>query len=351
MMKNIDVDSFLDITQNSVIVDVRTPAEYLLGHIPNSINLPIFSNEQRAEVGTIYKKVSKEKAIERGLDFVGVKLGDFVRTLRKHLRKMGIDGAATVGLYCWRGGMRSNSMAWLFSTAGFNVVVLKGGYKAYRSSFIDKLNCSYWKYMVLGGPTGCGKTYILHALREKGQQVIDLEGLAAHRGSAFGRYGHTLEQPSSEHFANMIYHQLREMDPQIPVWLEAESMSIGRVFMPQELYCAIQAAEIIHFELDRESRLDHIMSDYGDCSVQMLKECFENISKRLGYDNAKRAIELVESGDIRSAASIALDYYDKGYAHSLGKRSNSIKHRIVLNEYNVDKAVEILIKKQREIYE
>ena len=348
-MENILADEFLEKSMNGIIIDVRTPAEFADGHIPSAINIPIFSNEERAIVGTIYKKQSKEKAVEKGLDLVGVKLGGFVRTVKKLMRKCELAPDTTIYVYCWRGGMRSNSMAWLFRTAGINVDVLKGGYKAYRTSFIDKIVAGEWKLVVLGGPTGCGKTYILDALKEKCEQVIDLEGLASHRGSAFGNYGHENPQPTSEHFANCLYGELLELDSDKPIWCEGESMSIGRVFMPQEFYNLIQGSELIHFDMPTDVRLDHIMKDYGDCPKDMLVNCFTNITKRLGFDNAKKAIEFVDNGQIKEAAAIALGYYDKSYCHSLENRANKIKHRIFVEEDNPEQTAMILIDKMNEI--
>lgn len=349
-MENLRVDDFLLQSKDGIIIDVRTPSEFSGGHIPSAINIPIFSDDERAIVGTIYKKQSKEKAVEKGLDFVGIKLGDFVRTVRKMIRKHSLGVDVKIYLYCWRGGMRSNSMAWLFTTAGFNVEVLKGGYKAYRASFLDKINSDYWKYIILGGPTGCGKTYILEELKEQGEQVVDLEGLARHRGSAFGRFGHIEPQPTSEQFANLLYSELLTFDREKPIWCEGESMSIGKVFMPQEFYNAIQRSELIHFDMPVDIRLEHIMGDYGDCPKEILEQSFENISKRLGYDNAKKAIDLIASGEVKQAASIALGYYDKAYFHSLENRVNKIKHRVFVENNNHAESAKILIKKCKEIY-
>ncbi len=348
-MENILAGDFLAKSKNGIIIDVRTPAEFADGHIPSAINIPIFSNEERVVVGTVYKKQSKEKAVETGLDFVGVKLGGFVRTVKKLMRKRELDFDTPIYVYCWRGGMRSNSMAWLFRTAGFNVDVLKGGYKAYRASFIENVVAKQWKLIVLGGPTGCGKTYILNSLREQGEQVIDLEGLASHRGSAFGNYGHDTPQPTSEQFANCLYEELRELDSSKYIWCEGESMSIGRVFMPQEFYNLIQSSELIHFDMPVDVRLDHIMKDYGDCPKEVLTACFANITKRLGNDNAKKAIELIADNQIKEAAAIALGYYDKSYLHSLENRINKIKHRVFVEEDNPDQTAKILIEKSKEI--
>lgn len=341
-MKNLSVAEFIELSPDAIIIDVRTPAEYEKGHIVGAHNMPLFTNEERAVVGTIYKKQGKESAVEKGLDLVGQRLSHFVREA-KRLQK--IYGDKPLLLYCWRGGMRSNSVAWLLATAGFKVEVLGGGYKNYRRSFLSKLKIRHWELLILGGPTGCGKTDILQSLRKKGEQIIDLEFLAKHRGSAFGTYGYEGDQPTSEHFANMVYDELLKLDPSRPVWCEGESLSIGHVFMPQELYELIQTSRFVYFSLPRDIRLDHIVRDYGNCPEEILIKSFTNITKRLGYDQAKRAIEMVEAGDIRSAADIGMHYYDKGYSHSIEGRRGEIICRLELAEDCPDTNAEELIKR------
>lgn len=340
-MKNLSVAEFIELTPNGIIIDVRTPAEYEKGHIVGAHNMPLFTNEERAIVGTIYKKQGKEPAVEKGLELVGQRLAHFVREAKRLIKE---EGDKPLLLYCWRGGMRSNSVGWLLSTAGFRVEVLGGGYKNYRRSFLSKLKVRYWELKILGGPTGCGKTDILQSLRNQGEQILDLEFLAKHRGSAFGTYGYEGEQPTSEHFANLVYHEFLKLDPSRPIWCEGESMSIGHVFMPQELYNLIQTSKFVYFSLPREVRLDHIVRDYGSCPKEVLIKSFTNITKRLGYDNAKKAIEMVETGDLRGAADIALHYYDKGYSFSIEGRRGEIVKRLELSEDHPDKNAEQLIK-------
>lgn len=346
-MKNISVSEFISLSPFSVVIDVRTPAEFAKGHVVGAVNMPLFTNEERAVVGTLYKKKGKEAAVERGLDFVGPRMSHFIREAR---RLTGGDVSKQIILYCWRGGMRSNSLAWLLTTAGFKVVVLSGGYKAYRRSFESKLKIGHWKLVVLGGPTGCGKTDVLEALRTQGEQVIDLEGAAQHRGSAFGLYGYDEEQPTSEHFANIIYSEFLKLDPSRVVWCEGESMSIGRVFMPQELYNNIQKSPFIYFTLPEDERLNHIVRDYGECPTEVLVKCFNNISKRLGYDRAKEAIELVEAGRIREAAAIAMRYYDEGYNHSIHKRVGEIIARVDMPSDNPYENAKRLIEEKLDSY-
>lgn len=344
-MKNIPISEFLDNYNKGIIIDVRTPAEYEKGHIVGAYNMPLLTDEERIVVGTTYKKQGKDLAIEKGLDFVGPRLSSFIKNVKKYLKNNNLNKSeAIIYLYCWRGGMRSNSIAWLLFTAGFNVKVVKGGYKAYRRYFLSKLSIDYWTLCVLGGPTGCGKTDILQSLAEQGEQVLDLEFIAKHRGSAFGTYGYSEGQPTSEQFSNNVFSELSRFSKDKRIWCEGESMSIGKVFMPQELYDLIQRSDFIYFSLPREVRLDHIVRDYGECPNDTLIQSFTNITKRLGYDNAKHAIEFIESGDVRSAANIALTYYDKGYSHSIEARKGRIISRLELDSDSPNDSAKELIK-------
>ena len=330
-------DEFLEHSREGIVIDVRTPAEYEAGHIPGAHNIPLFTNEERAIIGTLYVQVGKDPAVERGLELVGPKLADFVRQARE------LSAGKPLFLYCWRGGMRSGSMAWLFRTAGFKTFLLKGGYKAYRRSFIDLLDKYPWKIVVLGGPTGCGKTEILHRLQEKGQQVIDLEGLAHHKGSAFGALGEP-EQPTTEHFMNLLHDRIRRLNPEQPVWCEGESLSIGRIFIPAEFHAMMLSGAFVKLDLPNEERVQHILKDYGNFSAEELIGSFQKIEKRLGNKATNLAIEHIRNGELAEAVAIALRYYDKGYAASMQKHWPNITSSLAINsdtEASANKLIEL----------
>lgn len=305
-------DDFLIRSTEGTIVDVRTPAEYAAGHIPGAINIPLFSNEERAEVGTLYVRVSREAALLRGLELVGPKLASFVA------QAYAVANKKALYIYCWRGGMRSGSMAQLFRAAGIRTFVLKGGYKAYRQSFSKLLTSKPWQLAILGGKTGCGKTKILRQLHEMGHQVIDLEGLAHNKGSAFGYLGEK-EQPTTEHFANLVHEQMRAFDPLRPVWLEAESPSIGRVYIPMDFYQKMLGGTCIQLDMGIDLRIENIMKDYGQFDTEDLAACFKRVEKRLGHEATARAVEHVEKREAREAILIGIHYYDKGYLKSSSK--------------------------------
>ena len=224
------------------IIDVRSPGEFAHGHIPGARNVPLFDNEERAVVGTLYKQHGRDAALLEGLRIVGPKLAGIVETARA----IAPDGR--IGVHCWRGGERSASVAWLLDKAGgFTVNVLRRGYKAFRhhvqASFNEPL-----ELIIVGGYTGTGKTDLIHALGAMGEQVIDLEGLASHRGSSFGALG-LPPQPTTEHFENLLWHEVRNLDASRPIWLEDESLMIGRVKIPDGVFNQLRAAKMIFIEM------------------------------------------------------------------------------------------------------
>lgn len=337
-MKNqAHIEEFLCNLAQSVIVDVRTPSEYTQGHIKNAINIPLFSDQERAEVGTLYVRTSKEAAIERGLEIVGPKMADIVRTTRKLTQ----NNSKLLKIYCWRGGMRSESVQWLLETASIKTIRLKGGYKAYRTNF-ERLLDLPWKFQILSGYTGCGKTEILEYLSSQGHQILNLEELAHHKGSAFGSLGQ-LAQPTTEEFINKIHEILRSFDITKPIWVESESITIGHVFIPPKLFAQLISAPIIQLNLPEEVRLKRIIHEYGHYTLENLAQSFEKISKRIGYDNYKIAIEALAQGNISQAAAIALKYYDKCYANSIQKRTpQSLSTYNAINDNVIENANKIL---------
>ncbi len=313
-MIQLDPKDFLQNSKEGCIIDVRTPAEFEKGHIPGAFNIPLFTNDQRAAVGTIYKRQGKEKAVIKGLEYVGPEMKNMVLKAKK------ISGGKPLYVHCWRGGMRSASMAWLFETVGLKCYTMKGGYKAYRHSFHELLEQKSWEFIVIAGPTGSGKTAILDNLREMGEQFLDLEGLAHHKGSAFGSLGE-LPQPSNEQFENNIYEEFRGFSPDKPVWVEGESKSIGRNFISDDLFEMLTTADTVHLNPDFEYRVKRLVVDYAKYPKDQLIHSFEKISKRLGGLRTQNAIKAVQSGKFDVAVRIGLEYYDKTYQHAIDNRS------------------------------
>ena len=333
--EKIGAEWFLHLAEKIPVCDVRSPSEFTAGHIPGAFNIPIFSDKERELVGIKYKKEGRIPAIKEGLDLaspqISVKLDQALKSAP--------DNQLLV--HCWRGGMRSEAMAWLFSMAGINTNVLDGGYKSYRHFILEKLS-EQRKVIVLGGLTGSSKTHLLNHLKGLGQQVIDMEGLANHKGSAFGSLGQ-LPQPSTEQFANLLYDEWKRSDPEAPVWLEDESRNIGTVFMPENLYENMQKAPAIIIMMDVKTRLPRLVEEYSKFPRESLITSILKISKRLGGDNTRDAISAVETGDFAKAIEIALLYYDKAYMFGLTRKSSENKIYITTDTDNIgENAVRLL---------
>ncbi len=300
--------------EEQLLLDVRTPAEFAQGHIPGAVNFPLFTDEERVAVGTLYKKVSPQEALLKGLEKVGPKMSGFVR------EAMSLADGKRIVLHCWRGGKRSESMGWLLGLAGLPVATIKGGYKAYRSFILKAFQDQILKMRILGGKTGSGKTEILIALREKGAQVIDLEALAHHKGSAFGALGET-PQPSVEQFENNLYEVFRQTKHNEPVWVENENRLIGKVFLPEGFWKQMKMAPLFQLERSLAQRKAIILAQYGDYPIAAIQQSFEKIKKRLGGQNMQLATAALERNDLAEAIEIALYYYDKAYQYYLDKNT------------------------------
>lgn len=310
MEQHLVIADFLAECRTRVLLDVRSPGEYTHGHIPGAIGFPLFSDEERAQVGTFYKQKGKEAAMELGLEFVGPKMAGFVRRARK------LAPGRRLAVHCWRGGQRSGSMAWLLRQSGFDVVTLDGGYKSYRRHILQQFAAPALRLIVIGGRTGTGKTKILHALRDLGEQIIDLERLANHKGSAFGFIGEA-PQPTVEQFENDLYEAIGRLDPDRRVWIENESRSIGRVFIPDAFWDKMKASPLLNIEIPEADRIQNLLADYTATDISDLKAAFLKIDRKLGGQHLKAALEALDNEDFASAAQIALHYYDKTYQYGL----------------------------------
>ena len=302
---------FLELSASVPIVDVRSPGEFKHGHIPGAFNIPLFSDEQRAEVGIKYNREGREKAIIKGLELIGASMA------KKLSDALTLAHDKKLLVHCWRGGMRSESMAWLFSLGGIEVEILDGGYKSYRNFVLVKLSKKR-RMIVLGGLTGSGKTEILKYLASTGNRVINLEGLANHKGSAFGALGQE-PQPGSEYFSNLVFNELVKFGASEIVWIEDESLSIGTVFIPEQLYSQMQKAPLIAVLMDIKTRIPRLSAEYSTLPKTDLIASVQKISKRLGGDNTREAIMAIERDDFEQAIEITLKYYDKAYMYGLEK--------------------------------
>jgi tRNA 2-selenouridine synthase len=311
----LSIIEFVQHTENQLIIDVRSPLEFAQAAIPGAISLPLFNNEERAIVGTIYKKQSKENAIKIALPFFGNKMLHMVNQVEQWVNDFKVKHACTqpsIVLYCWRGGMRSSAVAWLLDMYGFKVYQLNGGYKSFRKWINDQLTIPF-EFRVVGGYTGSGKTEILHALQLMGENIIDLEAFANHKGSAFGAIGQQ-PQPSQEMFENLVGCALASFaNHQKCIWIEDESQRIGTVMIPNSLFTTIRNSVCYFLTIPFENRLAFILQQYGNFSKETLISATLRIQKRLGGLETKNTLQFLEAENMVDAFSILLRYYDKWY--------------------------------------
>ena len=351
-IQKVDIDTFLSLAKQQPVFDVRSPKEFKYAHIPGAYSLPIFSDEERKEIGTTYKQVSRQEAIEIGLSYFGPKMLDYIMQVKSVLNEKKHNGANQILVHCWRGGMRSSAMAWLLSFYGFEVVLLEGGYKSYRHFVLKQLEYPF-QFNVLGGYTGSGKTEVLQEMDLYRFPVIDLETLASHKGSAFGALG-MKEQPSQEQFENDLcsnllkFYEVRNGAFHQPksIWIENESQRIGLVNLTNIFYASLQYAKVYVLDIPFESRLDFITENYGKFEKEKLIEGVYRIQKRLGGLDTKRTVEFLQENNIREAFRILLSYYDKLYLKSSEEKKRkeivieaetveaNINAALVMNMYN-----------------
>lgn len=336
--ESLPVNEFLSQSKGNNLIDVRAPIEFKKGHIPGAINIPLFDDLERAEIGTLYKAKGRENAVMRGLEIVSPKLTDFIKEVKKN------TSDKKVFVYCFRGGMRSNSFGWLLNTAGLESRIMEGGYKAYRNHVLNHFKKDY-NLILLGGATGSGKTEILHHLKEK-IQILDLEKIAHHKGSAFGSINE-LPQLPQQLFENNLYNDLLGLSGQKPILVEDESMSIGYNKIPYPFWLQMKAAPIIKVMVPFDLRVQRLVLDYGMADKNVLAKCIQNIAQQLGPNNVKDCMQFLQEGNLADVAAITLRYYDKAYEYNHIKRE--IKKIITVETDTSDAVINAL--KVKEAFE
>lgn len=340
MVKVIDIEEFLKLANYDElpIIDVRSPIEYNHAHIPNAHNVYLFNDEERKDVGTIYKQIGRKEAILKGLEYVSVRMTSILKTIDEIAKKY--NSTNKILMHCFRGGMRSESTAWLCSSYGYEVYVLKGGYKRYRNYVLDSFERDY-KIYLLTGRTGSGKTLILNKLKSIGYNVIDLEKIAKHKGSAFGWINEG-EQPSQEQFENNLSYELLKYDIDSTLWFEDESLLIGRRAIPKSLFNKMREAEkIIYLDIPKECRAEYIVNTYGEYNIEDLRESIIKIRKRLGGERLKESLELLNNGKIYECVLNMLYYYDRAYRLSIDE--NKLVY-IKCEDNNFDNIIQQIVK-------
>ncbi|MBS1189050.1 MAG: Rhodanese-like protein [Rhodocyclaceae bacterium] len=297
------------------IIDVRSPAEFEEDHIPGAINCPVLDNDQRAQVGTIYKQVSPFEAKKIGAALVAENIGH-------HLREHFLDrpkGWSPL-VYCWRGGNRSGAMVTVLRSVGWKAAQLSGGYKAYRQQVVAALETlpRQFHYRVLCGPTGSAKTRILQAIGALGEQVLDLETLACHKGSVLGVLPST-PQPTQKWFETRVLQCLQSFDPARPVYVEAESRKIGRMQVPEALLETFRAGTCLRIEAPLAARVDFLLGDYDYfvADPAWLKRRLEALQGLQSNETLANWNTLIDSGQWTGLVAELLErHYDPLYRRS-----------------------------------
>ena len=304
-----------------LLIDVRSPEEYYKGHMPNSISIPIFNNEERSIIGKKYKYSGRENAVREGFKIIENKIDKIINKfilIKKEFQISTIDKTANdtyIKIYCARGGMRSQSMLWLLEKFHYPCITLNGGYKTYRNWVLNIFK-DRQKIIVIGGKTGTRKTKILEKLKALGYQILDFENLANHRGSSFGGLG-MKEQPTNEQYENLIAEDLNKFNKKKIIFVEAESANIGKNRIPHELYKQMKNSKRIEIIRNEKIRIKELINTYSKYKKNDLKESVLKITKRLGPQRTKSAINSIDNEDWENVCKSVLDYYDRCYEHEL----------------------------------
>lgn len=316
------------------VIDVRSPSEYALSTIPGSINIPLFDDQERAEIGTLYKQVGVEAAKERGLEVVSAKLPAFIKQFAE------IEGKKAV--FCWRGGMRSKTTATLLSLMNIHAYRLSGGYRAYRQWVVAMLEDMPFTppFYVIHGNTGNGKTILLRKLKEKGYPVLDLEEMAGHRGSVFGGIG--LNTHNQKTFDALLLEEMLQYKDAPFVLLEAESKRIGKVVIPDLVMDKKEQGTHIRIELPMEARVQTILEDYRpEEHPEACIQAFRKIESRIHRPIAAEIGECLQEGQYARAVELLLVYYyDPRYSYTEEQYENA--EFTTIQAGSVDEAMEAI---------
>ncbi|MGV7206474.1 tRNA 2-selenouridine(34) synthase MnmH [Oxalobacteraceae bacterium A2-2] len=324
------------LAQFDTIIDVRSPAEYALDHLPGAINLPVLDDAQRVRVGTLYKQVNSFEAKKIGAALIAQNVGRYIETLwldkPREWRPL---------VYCWRGGNRSGAMALIMARIGWPVAQLEGGYKAFRGHVNEALEQPPGLDLrVVCGPTGSGKSRLLETLHAKGAQVLDLEQLAAHRGSVLGELP-TQKQPSQKAFETAVWDALRRFDPARPVFVESESKKVGQLRVPAALMDAMRASPCIALTLSRADRVRLLMEDYAHFlrDPEALNDQLAHLVQLHGRERIKRWQDLSSGGQMETLVEELLaEHYDPAYGRSIDRNFKLFHQARVLELHDISAA-------------
>lgn len=323
----------------SEIIDVRSENEYKDDHIPSAINLPVLNNQEREKVGTIYKQISTFEARKLGASLI---FHNISHQLKTHFLTQ--DNNYVPFIYCWRGGQRSNSLGVILSQIGWQVQVLKGGYKSYRHYVNQQLETlpSQFNYKIICGLTGTGKTQILYELKRRNQQILDLEKIANHRGSLLGQewVGNLESQPSQKYFESLLLQAFQSFDPHQPVWVESESYKIGEVYLPPSLWKKIKESPGIEIQCSLDQRVNFLIQTYSHFieNQDLLKEKIQYLKSRYGLEKIAQWFRWIDEGKWQKfVQDLLVTHYDPAYRRSLTKIYPRMTQTLDLSDQDYDK--------------
>jgi tRNA 2-selenouridine synthase len=312
----VSITDFLELRKSLPVIDVRSEGEFEAGHMNGTINIPLLNNQERVVVGTAYKQQGQQEAIHEGFRLVGQRLSQIVNDAIK------IAGGRETLIYCWRGGMRSANFSQFIGMAGVKSRTLEGGYKSYRHAVLDSFK-EPLKLILLTGFTGSGKSEVLRALKAEGEQVLDLEHLAKHKGSAFG--GLMMPpQPTTEQFQNDLFEEILTLDRSKRVWVEDESIAIGKIFLPNDFWIRMDKSPLVRMDVPKDVRIARLVKEYGPADREEFLTIMGKITRKLGGQHYNAAKEKLEAGEMSAVMEILLTYYDKAYLNSIEKRKQRI---------------------------
>ena len=328
----------------SEIIDVRSPSEFAEDHVPGAINLPVLNDEERAEVGIVYKQVSPFCARKIGAALVSKNISQHIRG---HFATKGKDYSPLV--YCWRGGQRSSSMATVLSQIGWRITLLQGGYKTYRAYVRQQLAVlpTRFTYKVLSGFTGSGKTYILRKMRQHEVQVLDLEEMAKHRGSLLGEqwYGQNIQQPSQKFFESLLLEKLLSLDPRKDVWVESESNKIGKIYLPLSLWQQMKQSSCVEIQLPIKARVRFLLQEYPHFmdNPDFLKAKLERLKNHYGWEKISQWYQMIDYGKWETfVEDMLLFHYDSTYKKSMQNKFSRVEKVLSLSDLS-DSSIENLL--------
>lgn len=331
----LSIDEFLALRKQLPVADVRSEGEYAEGHIPGAVNIPLLNNAERVAVGTDYKQKGQKEAIKTGFRLVGPRIIDIVNEAER------VAHGQELLVHCWRGGMRSNNFSQFAGMAGIKTHTLSGGYKAYRTKALESFKQPF-QIILLGGCTGSGKSEVLRELKAQGEQVLDLEDLAHHKGSAFG--GLMMPgQPTTEQFQNELFEEILSLDLSKRIWVEDESIAIGKIFLPPDFWKTMHDSPLVQMDVSKEVRVQRLVNEYGPANREEFLAIMGKIVKRLGGQHYNEARERLLQGDMAATIDILLTYYDKAYLQSIEKRKEKIKLVLPWNGENIVEFVKEMI--------